>query len=77
MVLVTSLPRKAPQVYVADLVHNKLFPYHLTVREEEQSIKVCLEVVGADDLTEAVHIHLTTSDTTGGIYQSAKGRISC
>ena len=42
--------------------------------EEEGSVSVCLEVVGADSLTDTVHINLTTTDITGGIYQSATSK---
>ena len=56
------------------LVHTQFFPHHLIVGEEEGSVRVCLEVVGADSLTDTVHIHLTTTDITGGIYQSATSK---
>ena len=53
------------------LFHNQWFPHHLTVGEEEGGVSVCLEVVGADSLTDTVQIHLTTTEVVSGIYQSA------
>ena len=70
---IQSLP-KAPQVYVTGLFHNQWFPHHLTMGEGDGSVRVCLEVVGADSLTDTVQIHLTTTDITGGIYQSATSK---
>ena len=56
------------------LFHSQRFPHHLTVGEGEGSVSVCLEVVGADSLTDTVQINLTTTDITGEIYQSATSK---
>ena len=69
---ITSSP--VPQIYVADLAHDELFPYHLTAEEVQQRFPVCLGIVGADTLTQTVHITLTTASTTNGTYTSATGK---
>ena len=68
-------PPTAPPVYVIGLAHNELFPYHLTAEENQQSVQVCLEVVGAETLSQTVHITLTTTPNTHGIFTPATGEM--
>ena len=68
-------PPTAPPVYVTGLAHNEYFPYHLAAEENQQSVRVCLEVVGAETLSQTVHIALTTTPNTHGTFTSATGEM--
>ena len=68
-------PPTAPPVYVTGLAHDEYFPYHLTAEENQQSVRVCLEVVGAETLSQTVHIALITTPTTHGTFTSATGEM--
>ncbi|CAI7997925.1 hypothetical protein GBAR_LOCUS2277, partial [Geodia barretti] len=70
-VAVVTQCSNAPPVYVTGLVHDQYFPYHLTAEENQQSVRVCLEVVGAETLSQTVHIALITTPTTHGTFTSA------